>query len=369
MPNFRINLIGAYAYGSTGGIQAVNRFFIKELVGIGVLRKAFLLWDDPALSSEEGQSMHRAGFVDFFGLNKIRFLYKTVLHSIRYPRDLWVCTHINYALLGLFLVGWRRKNVVLFIYAAELDEGCTKSKLFALRRFIRVISISEYTKKKAVALGVRPENVRVMYIGVPDPFPNWAPEDRSGAAPRVLFVGRMDERYKGQTELLDAMLLLRDRFPSLRLVFVGGGKTLDDWRLEARNRGIAQSTDFLGRVTDEALTEEYRKATVFVMLSENEGFGLVYTEAMAHGVPCIGGDRDASREVIENGVTGFCVPAGNSTALADAISSLLKSPEVAMRLGIAGRQRFLTHFAAELYSRRFVKEINIWQSATEADSQ
>lgn len=356
----RINLIGAYAYSSTGGIQAVNRFLISELAGAGLLRKAYLLWDDEGSASAEGRGAAARGWVDFFGLRKSRFIFTLLAQSLRYPNDLWLCTHVNYALLGLFLTGWRRKKVALFIYAAEMDDDFTDLKLFALRRFTRLIAISEYTKRKAVRLGVPAERIHVMHIGVADPCPGWQPRDKAGRPSRVLFVGRLDERYKGQLELLDAMLLLRDRFSDLRLVFVGGGKAIDHWKQEATRRGLGQLVEFAGRVSDERLAEEYLEATIFVMLSENEGFGLVYTEAMARGVPCIAGDRDAAREVLEHGVTGLCVPAGNSTALADAISQLLRSPEQTKNMGLAGRERFLRNFSATQYRARLLAQMQDW---------
>lgn len=249
------------------------------------------------------------------------------------------------------------------LHAAELDEAFTRLKRFALLRAGRVFAVSEFTKKKALTLGVKASRIHVLYNGVEDPCPEWEPGQYNRTSETVLFAGRMDERYKGQMELLDAMVLLRRRLPGLKLVFVGGGRTLNEWKGETEQRGLTDIVEFTGRISDEELTRRYKSSALFAMPSHNEGFGLVYAEAMAHGLPCIGSDRDAAREVIAHGGTGLCVPAGNSTALADAIYTLLRSPELRGRMGGAGRQRFLGNFTAEKHCESLLAAMALWREA------
>jgi phosphatidylinositol alpha-1,6-mannosyltransferase len=362
MSERKISIIGGYAYSSVGGIQAVNRFIVAELKQAGALRRAFFLWDDIESAGPAARAAHAAGDVRFFAQNRVRFIGSLIKQMVRYPDDLWLCTHINYAMLGLFVGCFRKRQLALFLYAAELDEDFTVFKLFALRRFTNIFAISDYTKKKAVRLGVQPCRVQVMHIGVE--YPDW--DCRPSASPqkqqRILFVGRMDERYKGQHELLDAVQLLYHRFPLLHVVFVGGGKTIDTWRQDAHDRGLDNKIEFTGRVSDERLKDEYRRATVFVMVSENEGFGLVYAEAMSFGVPCIAGDRDAASEVIEHGISGMCLPASNSTALADAISQLLRDPALRQRMSLASKRRFAANFTTTGYSERLLATIEAWRA-------
>lgn len=359
----KINLIGGYAYSATGGIEAVNRFLISQLVENGALRQAFLLWEDVGALTPEGRGMLEQGWIRGFGFRRVKCALALVWHALRNPGDAWICTHVNYALLGLLLTGWRRKRVLLFIYAAELDDGMTWLKRFALRQVGHLVAISAYSKKKAIKLGVHPERVTVMHLGVADPCPGWTPSTDLNRAPRVLFVGRMDERYKGQMELIDAMALLHRRFPDLKLVFVGGGRNLDEWKQEAMRRELQHVVEFRGRVSDEELARAYTEATVFAMPSHNEGFGLVYVEAMARGLPCIGGERDATCEVIAHGETGSCVAAGNSTAVADAVQALLLSPELRARYGRASRARFVAHFSAVKYAERLHTTVDEWRQA------
>lgn len=356
MSTARIHLIGGNAYSSTGGIQAVNRLLVRELADAGELGRAYFLWDRPADIEATVPGLAQLGQVRGYGLRRHSFLRDIAWCALRHRRDLWLCTHVNYASIGLAVNpgGWKRVGVLL--HAAELDDHFTLPKRMALRRAGWLIAVSEFTKRKAIGLGADPARIHVVPNGVADACPGWRP----GPAPQkpmVLFVGRMDERYKGQMDLLDAMTLLRDRHPDLRLVFVGSGRSLSDWQAEAHRRHLDDCVEFTGRVDDAGLARRYAAATVFAMPSENEGFGLVYAEAMAHGVPCIGSDRDAAREVIRHGETGYCVPAGNSTALADAIACIVKSPGLRARMSVAARRRFQEHFTLDCHRGRLLQTL------------
>jgi len=360
----RINLIGGSAYSTTGGIQAVNRVLVRELTAEGLLRRAFFLWDDPTTASDDASEYLSSKRVRLFSLNRYRFIKEIFDAGITGLNDLWLCTHVNYALVGLCASLWRPWRVGVVLHAAELDEGLNEVKLFALRQVGFAIAVSEYTRRKAIKLGVKPSRIHVVLNGIDDPCPSWQAKSQVDASQLLLFVGRMDERYKGQMELLDAMTLLRERLPALRLVFVGGGRSLDEWRAEAHRRNLQGIVEFTGRVSDEELQRRYKSAAIFAMPSENEGFGLVYAEAMAHGIPCIGSDRDAAREVIVQGETGYCVPANNSTALADAITTILRDPPMRIRMAQKARDRFMANFAMGSYRRRILETMHQWQSAS-----
>lgn len=359
----KINIIGSSAFSSTGGIQAMNRLLVRELGSVDALRRAFFLWDDESLVEGNGFRAKARGWASFYGRNYNKFLIDLAQQSLRHQNDLWLCTHVNYLFLGMLLSHGRTKRLGVMLHGVELDDALTPSKKFALRRANFIIAVSEYTKKKALKLGVDPLRVHVVHNGTDDPCPEWTLCVRQCSGPTVLFVGRMDEFYKGQMELLDAMALLQRRMLHLKLVFVGEGRALNEWKEEARRRGLAEIVEFTGRVTDDQLRRRYADATIFAMPSENEGFGLVYAEAMAHGVPCIGSDRDAAREVICHGETGLCVPARNSTALADAISSVIREPDLHSKMANAARRRFVEKFTTASYRQRLLSALSDWRSS------
>lgn len=336
---------------------------VRELAAKNMLRQAFFLWDDLETSSVEGLEVHAEKQAQFYGIQRSPVARDLLRQAVRHPRDIWLCTHINYSSLGYLFSRFSRRRFGIMLHAAELDEAFTWVKRFVLRRAGHLFAVSEFTKKKAVRLGVRSDRVKVLYNGVDDPCPNFAPNDVRTDKQTVLFVGRMDERYKGQMELLDAMVLLRRRLPDLRLVFVGGGRTLDEWKSEAHMRNLSAVVEFRGHTSDAELYHAYEEAMLFAMPSHNEGFGLVYAEAMAHGVPCIGSDRDAASEVISHGQTGYCVPAGNATALADALLTMVKSPALRDQFGRASRERFTANFTGDQYRERLIAAMAEWRDS------
>jgi phosphatidylinositol alpha-1,6-mannosyltransferase len=355
-------MLGDGAYYSLGGIQTVSRFVMKGLKELGLLRTAFFLWESDASLPAEASELVQSGHLKTFQVRRLQYVLQVIWHGVRRPNDIWLSCHINYAWLAFVASGFRPSRVALVVHASELDNtfGWSSRKRWIIRRVGRVIAVSHYTAKKAMQRDVPMSVLRVMYLGDESEGAPFRPSAavRNGAT--VLFVGRMDEHYKGQADLLDAMVLLRKRLPRLRLVFVGGGKTLNDWRSKAEQMGLQENVTFAGRVSEARLIELFEAATVFAMPSANEGFGLVYVEAMSHGIPCIGSNRDAACEVIVDGETGWCVPAGNSTALATAIATIVDSPELRARMGTAARRRYEEMFATQHYRQRVRSIMTEW---------
>jgi phosphatidylinositol alpha-1,6-mannosyltransferase len=170
----------------------------------------------------------------------------------------------------------------------------------------------------------------------------------------VLMVGglRGDQAYKGHDQVIQAWPAVIDAVPNSRLVIVGDGD--DRPRLErlARESGAGDRIAFTGFASDALLATAYARASLFVMPSRGEGFGLVYVEAMARGVPCIGSLHDAAGDVIVDGKTGLLVDQGNIGSIADAIVSLLRNPERRRSMGEAARMRVHEEFSTPAFRAR-----------------
>lgn len=172
----------------------------------------------------------------------------------------------------------------------------------------------------------------------------------------ALIVARMSstERYKGHDALLDIWPRVVARHPDAVLAIAGDGD--DRPRLEAKSRELAMegSVTFAGRVSDDALAALYARCRFFVMPSRDEGFGLVFLEAMRAGKPCIGG-AGAAAEIIEDGITGFVVDPKDREELLGAILRLYDEPDTCAQLGTAGRDRFLGEFTDCHFRTRFAR--------------
>jgi glycosyltransferase involved in cell wall biosynthesis len=121
--------------------------------------------------------------------------------------------------------------------------------------------------------------------------------------------------------------------------------------------GITLAVRFLGRVDDDRLDELYRECRLFVMPSRDEGFGLVFLEAMRAGKPCIGG-RGAASEIIEHGVTGLIVDPDSRHELMAALERLYSEPDTCRQFGAAGWERFRSTFTDDSFQARFRKAVD-----------
>jgi glycosyltransferase involved in cell wall biosynthesis len=161
---------------------------------------------------------------------------------------------------------------------------------------------------------------------------------RSADGPVVLCVARLYPR-KRVGDLLHAAPLVRAAVPGVRFRIVGRGP---EWEAMCRlhtQLGLKDTVDLLGDVTLAELAREYTGADVFCLPSVQEGFGIVFLEAMAAGLPVVACRAAAIPEVVLDGVTGVLVPPRDPARLAEALVALLRDPARARALGGEGRRR------------------------------
>jgi len=170
----------------------------------------------------------------------------------------------------------------------------------------------------------------------------------------VLMVGRLasTERYKGHDEVISAWPRIVAAIPRARLVIVGDGDDGPRLRRRAAESGVEHSIRFTGFVTRAALEECYSRAAIFALPSRGEGFGLVYLEAMAHRLPCVGSVHDAAREIIGDAVTGRLVDQDDSDQLSAAIIGLLSDASLRQRMGLAGFRRLEAEYSFGRFEAR-----------------
>jgi phosphatidylinositol alpha-1,6-mannosyltransferase len=164
-----------------------------------------------------------------------------------------------------------------------------------------------------------------------------------GDGPLLLTVGRLVPR-KGIDTTLRALPTVLDAVPDLTYLVVGTGP--DRARLDAlaTTLGVRDHVQFEGHVPADDLPHYYGAADLFVMPSREappdvEGFGIVFLEAGACGLPVVGARTGGIPDAVRDGETGLLVPPSSPAALAEALTHVLTAPDVAARLGAAARQR------------------------------
>ena len=144
---------------------------------------------------------------------------------------------------------------------------------------------------------------------------------------------------KRLSDLMRAAVHLRDRVPNARIRIVGRGPEWDTLVRLRAELGLGETATLLGDVALGQLAEEYVSADVFCLPSVQEGFGIVFLEAMAARLPVVACRAAAIPEVVTDAVTGVLVPPRDPVALASALASLLEDRVRATRLGLEGRHR------------------------------
>jgi len=207
-----------------------------------------------------------------------------------------------------------------------------------LRRAARVVTTSRYSQGRAVAAyGLAPERVVTVPEGIDLGAWRGLPAPRRGGPPTILSVARQYPRKNTRT-LLAALPLVRRRLPGARLRIVGGGPELPALRRMTADLGLDGAVTFLGPVARDAdVRREYARADLFCLPSLQEGFGIVFLEAMAAGLPVVAGAAGAVPEVVPHGEAGLLVPPSDTHALADALATLLADGALRRRMGAAGR--------------------------------
>src|SRR5437879_6238062 len=197
-------------------------------------------------------------------------------------------------------------------------------------------AISESTRDDLVRRGVPSERIVVIHPGVDSAAYRPEPATERATRPTFLYLGRL-KRYKGVEFALRALAIARAARADVTLDICGQGD--DRPRLErlATELGLNDAVRFLGYVPEEEKQRLLRQAWAVVFPSPKEGWGIANIEAAACGTPALASDSPGLRESVQNGVTGYLVPHGDSQALADRMLALAADPAAVERLGRAAR--------------------------------
>jgi glycosyltransferase involved in cell wall biosynthesis len=206
----------------------------------------------------------------------------------------------------------------------------------------------------------RPTFVVAAGSPVPCPNPERAPLQLALGVPVVGLVGRL-QPWKGQDRLLRAQALLRERGHELHTVIVGGdaygfsSEYAASLRPLISSLGLEGAVTLAGQVPDAGPYIEHMD--ILVNASDPEPFGIVLLEGMARGVAVLAVDSGGPAEFIEHGRTGVLARSGEPAALADALESLLVSPEQRRTIAQTGRERFLRDFTDVAMRKRFFHQL------------
>lgn len=248
--------------------------------------------------------------------------------------------------LFLLIAFAARRPTILHLHGAEFEAfyfhecGSLRKKFvrFVLSRVDRVIVLSTQWRELVERIEPRTRVVKI--------FNPIAAQESGGAIVRIenvlLFLGRFGRR-KGIFDLLEALAVIRTRFPSVRLRCGGDGDIAGVER-RARELGVDDCVDVLGWVSGSEKSRVLAEAAVYVLPTYAEGLPMGVLEAMAAGAAVVGTTVGGIPDAIEDGVEGFLVAPGDTAALADRITRLLEDADLRHAFARAAQSKARAQF-------------------------
>lgn len=265
--------------------------------------------------------------------------------GVRFRPDLVLALHIRTMPAARAIARLCGARILLVIHAREVPSQPALARA-AVRWADAVVAVSEFSRSLALSAGADPGRLQIIHPGVTLPAD---PPQQLGSRPdppKIVTVARMSEAHKGHDVALAAMERLRARCPEAEWTMIGDGPLRAELQRQTRLMGLEPCVHFPGTVDDEQLGRMLNAAHIFCLLSREppglaagEGFGIVFVEAGAHGLPVVAGRIPGVVDAVHDGVTGQLVDPTNPDQVAAALHGMLRDRRHAQLLADGGRRR------------------------------
>lgn len=337
----KIVLLTLETFSTTGGIQKMTRTLAKVL---GQIAKKhywqFNLWS--GYDSDADVDVNYVRPHDFKGFNKNRPLLVAKALASANQSDVVILSHINLAVIGYLIKLLNPKcQVWLIAHGIEVWRPLSFFKKRLLATCDKIISVSNFTKQKVLDLHNADAAKCLVLNNALDPLiklpANFIKPDYLSkrynltAQNKVVFtLTRLasSEQYKGYEKVIEAIGLLKKDFPGIKYLLSGKYDNIEETRIKRliNKFGVQDQVIVTGYIDEAELEDHFLLADLFILPSKKEGFGIVFIEALACGLPVICGNQDGSRDAVKNGELGKTVNADSIPELTAAMTSYLQSP-------------------------------------------
>lgn len=293
--------------------------------------------------------------------------------------DVIILNHINFSPIGILIKLFNPKcRIWLIAHGIEIWRPINRIKRIFLKRYCdKIICVSNFTRKQMIARHKSDPNICVVlnnavdpFIKLPDVFDK--PEyllNRYGLniSDQVVFtLTRLasSEQYKGHEQVIKAVGNLKQAFPNLKYVLSGQYDSVEEIRIKSLidKYDVKDEVILTGFLNENELTDHFLLADLFVLPSKKEGFGIVFVEALACGLPVICGNADGSTDAIKDGKLGTAINVDDLTELENTIIKYLNAP-----LTLNSRKKLqrecLLHFGEKYYEKNLQKMLTDEQPA------
>ncbi len=191
--------------------------------------------------------------------------------------------------------------------------------------------------------------LHIVHCGIDPALFNLA--SHQGKGKHLLYVGRLSA-VKGLPILLESLLSLKQQHSDVILTVVGDGSDRAYLEQMTANLGLMDNVRFVGYKNQAEVRKYFEETDVFVLSSFAEGVPVVLMEAMAAGVPVVATQIAGVSELVENDVSGYLVPAGDTVSLTQSVEKLLNDCELRTKFGTAGRNKVEKEFNLNIEAQK-----------------
>ena len=302
--------------------------------------------------------------------NRLSATYlRVALESIkRFQPTLLLNAHVSLGPLVYALHKITRVPYVTVVYGIEAWGHLWPQDEWCLKQACGILSISHWTKNILLQRGYDGARIQIAHPAIPREFENLPignRRPRTQGAFQLLSVSRLDanEQYKGQDHALQALKKLQREAPELKWHYRIQGDGTDKKRLQdmVQTLGLSDQVEFVPQVKNrEALSRLYQEADLFVMPSRfgrwgnrwrGEGFGIVFAEAAAHGVPSLAYRCGGVMDIIREGEDGWLATPDSMEDLTVRLKSILRDPDRLVEMGKRAHESVNRQFCHEAILR------------------
>jgi phosphatidylinositol alpha-1,6-mannosyltransferase len=337
----RISLFTLQTFSTTGGIQKMTRTLGHSLSKIANRKN----WDFKMLSAYDASSDLMPQYLpaesfEGFGKKKAAFTVNALGAGLK--SDVVILSHINLSLVGLIIKLLKPKCAVwLIAHGIEVWRPLSPIKKMLLKRCDKIVCVSNFTRQQMIAWHKIEPGRCVILNNTVDPFMNLPvhfnkPQhllnkySLTGNGPIIFTLTRLaaTEQYKGHEQVINVIGKLKVKFPGIKYILSGQYDADENIRINEliAINGVEEQVILTGFISENELPDHFLLADLFVLPSKKEGFGIVFIEAMACGLPVICGNADGSIDAIRNGELGKAIDVDNLAELEQAITENLKTP-------------------------------------------
>lgn len=353
-------------FSTTGGVQKMGRTMGYALQQIARRNNwGYKFWSgydrDDQLNAVYTNQQNFKGF----GKHRALFAAEAVREGIQ--SDIVILSHINLATVGCMIKKISPETKVFLIaHGIEVWRPLLGYKKKILKACDKILCVSNFTRDKIIELHQAQAEKSLVLNNALDPLitlpqqfnrPNYLLE-RYGLTDQDKIIFTLTrlastEQYKGYEQVIKAVAQLKNQFKNLKYILAGQYDECEGVRIRSliAHYNVEDHIMMTGFIEGTELEDHFLLADLFVLPSRKEGFGIVFIEAMACGLPVICGNNDGSLDAIKNGELGTAVNADDINELIEAISTALNKPATpATRYAL--QQKCKTYFNVDSYADR-----------------